>query len=334
MKRKVIISLVLGACLLLVLASPVLAGGLTVYGGKIETSVEPGGDYVYNIKVKNTSDGPMDIAVEVKGYGTSIGEALNVLEPEEDKSPYTARGLLTVSPTSFHLEPGDAQDIEVIAKIPAGIGEGGRYAIIFIHTAPQGEMVATVTAFAGRVLLTIADSNLTTDSEITEVTLAESESLAGVLVTVENNGNYHYKPQVQAKLIDGDKVVATASWSSNWPIIPGYSRQFKLNFVGEGSLSAGKYTVDIEVKDDSGKLVAGGAYPLKLAEEQEVLSPEQPSEMQAAPQSSQILPPGQPTPEKEALPSNYILIGGIIGGVIIVVLLVVICLLLKRRRAY
>jgi len=326
-KRKIVISIIL-ACLLLAPAFPALAGGLTISGGKIETSVEPGSDYSYSIKVKNTSDEPMDIAVEVKGYGTSAEKNINVLEPEEDKSPYTARGMLAVSPTGFHLEPGDAQAIEVTAKIPSGIGDGGRYAIIFIHSAPQGEMVAMVTAFAARVLLTIADSNLVTNSEITEVSLAASQGPAGLLVTVENKGNYHYKPQIQAKISNGDKVVATASLLPNWPILPGYSRQFKLDFVGEGSLSAGEYTVDIEVKDDSGQLVAGGAYPLKFAKEQEMLPLEEPSLPTTLEKPS--LPPAPPPPTEV----NWPVIGGSVAAVIIVVLLVVICLLLKRRRAY
>ena len=330
--------MVLAVCFLLLLASPVLAGGLTVFGATIETSVSPGNDYSYTIKVENTSDAPMDIGVEVKGYGISANRDFIALESEEDKSPYTARELLAVSPDNFHLEPRDSQVITVTAEIPPEIGDGGRYAIVFIHTVPKGEMVATITAIAARVLLTIADSNLVTSSEITDVSLAASQEPVGVLVTVENKGNYHYKPQIQAKLSNGDKVVATASLSPDWPIIPGYSRQFQIDFVGEESLSAGEYAVDIEVKDDSGKLVAGGTFPLKFAKEQEMLPPEEPS----APQPSQEEPSLPTTSEKPSLPPgeetpaemNWTLIGGSVAAVIIVGLIIIICLLIRRRRVY
>ena len=171
MKKKGIISIVLAICLLLTLASPVLAGGLTVYGGKIETSVSPGNDYSYTMKVENTSDDPMDIGVEVKGYGISANRDFIALESEEDNSPYTARELLAVSPDNFHLEPGDSQVITVTAEIPPGIGDGGRYAIIFIHTAPKGEIVATISAIAARVLLTIDGSELIHESEVISVNL-------------------------------------------------------------------------------------------------------------------------------------------------------------------
>lgn len=253
MKKKGIISIVLAVFLLLTLASPALAGGLTVYGGKIETPVSPGNDYSYTMKVENTSDEPMDIGVEVKGYGISSDRDFIVLGAEEDNSPYTARELLAASPDDFHLEPGDSQVITVTAEIPSGIGDGGRYAIIFIHTAPKGEMVATISAIAARVLLTIDGSNLIHNSEVTllEKTSGELEAL----VTVANKGNHHYKPHINGALRKGDKILATASTDADWPIIPGYSRQFKLSFVGDELLPPDNYEVDLEVRDDSGNLV-------------------------------------------------------------------------------
>ncbi len=254
MKKKGIISIVLAICLLFALTSPVLAGGLTVHGGKIETSVSPGNDYSYTMKVENTSDEPMDIGVEVKGYGISANRDFIALELAEDKSPYTARELLAVSPDNFHLEPGDSQVITVTAKIPPGIGDGGRYAIIFIHTAPKGEMVATISAIAARVLLTIDGSNLIHNSEVTLLEKISGELEA--LVTVANNGNHHYKPHIHGALRKGDKILATASIDADWPMIPGYSRQFKLSFVGDELLPPDNYEVDIEVRDDSGNLVA------------------------------------------------------------------------------
>lgn len=326
MKKKGIIGIVMAVCLLLVFASPVLAGGLTVYGGKIETSVKPGNDYSYTIKVENTSDKPMDIGVEVKGYGMSATQDFIVLEPKEDSNPYTARELLAVSPTNFHLEPGNSQVITVTAKIPSGIGNGGRYAIVFIHTTPAKDvMVATITAVAARVLLTISGSNLDTNSKITDVSIGKtaSQEPAGVMVTVANNGNYHYKPQLQAKLRNGDKVVATTSLvAPDWPIIPGYSRQFKLNFVGEAQLPAGKYEADIEVKDESGNLVTKGTFPIELAEKQAVLPAEKPA-----------LPAPTPAPATPGVsePFPIIPVAGIAAGAVIVIVLIVTFI---RRRGY
>lgn len=286
MKKKAIIGAVLGACLLLASSSPALAGGLTVYSGKIETSVTLGSDYAYSMKVENTSDAPMDIGVEVKGYGMSANRDFIALESEEDKSPYTARELLAVSPDNFHLEPGDSQVITVTAEIPSGIGDGGRYAIIFIHTTPsKGEMVATISAIAARVLLTIDGSNLIHNSEVTllEKTSGELEAL----VTVANEGNHHYKPHIHGALRKGDKIVATASIDADWPIIPGYSRQFKLSFVGDELLPPDNYEVDIEVRDDSDNLVAQHTSSFEV--EEPYVPPPQPVSLIVTPASPATL---------------------------------------------
>jgi hypothetical protein len=237
-------------------------------------------------------------------------------------------------PADFHLEPGDSQDIKITAKIPSGTGEGGRYAIVLIHTIPKGGMVSTITAIAARVLFTISGFTVNTDSEITQISLAKAESgaPAGLVVTVANKGNYHYKPQIQAKLKDGDKVVATASVAPGWPIIPGYSRQFKLDFAGQESLPAAKYKVDIEVKDESGNLLAGGNYQTESVKNQEVLAPVKPPVAPSAQETP--LPSAQPqseTPPTSIAPSitNW----PVFGGIIAVVIIGLIIFFLVRRRA-
>jgi len=323
-KKKGTIGLVLTICLLFALASPALAGGLTVSGAKIDALVSPANDYSYTMKVENTSDAPMDIGVEVKGYGTSSDSVFIALEPAEDNLPYTARELLAVSTDSFHLEPGDSQVITVTAKIPSAIGDGGRYAIIFIHTTPaKGVMVATISAVAARVLLTIDGSNLIHDSELTSLDMKEAEPLEA-LVTVINKGNHHYKPHVRGILKKGDKVLATASMDDGWPMIPGYSRQFKLTFVSTERVPADKYEVDIEVTDDSGNLVAQHTSSFEVKE------PYIPPPSSAAPPEQATTAPAPPVTPAVI---NWTAIGGAVAAVIIVGLLIVIFLLLRRRRA-
>ena len=287
--KRGIAGTVLVFCLLLALASPALAGGLTVVGGKIDALVSSGCDYSYTMKVKNTSDAPMDIGIEVKGYGMSATEDCIAIEAEEDKSPYTARELLAVSPDDFHLEPGDSQVITIAARIPSRITDGGRYAIIFIHTTPKGEMVATISAVAAGVLLTIDGSELTHNSEVTSLDLKPSEPLEAVF-TVANKGNHHYKPHIRGALRKGDKIFATASIDADWPIIPGYSRQFELSFVSDETLPIDKYEVDIEVRDDSDNLMAQHTSSFEI--EEPYVPPPPPANLTISPNSSAILKTG------------------------------------------
>jgi len=264
-----VVALLLALTLILVLAQPALAG-LKVVGAKIEAEVSPGSETTYNIQVVDNSDAPMDIAIEVKGYGLSPDGTLQVLEPEEDNSPYSAREFLTVSPVSFDLEPGESQDVTVTATIPSEVGNGGRYAVVFIHTVPAGGgSFAVVAAVAVPVLLTIKGSTLTKDSKVTEVRLGEvaSEEPLEATVTVTNKGNHHYKPQVEAKIKAQGKVVATCPpVVSSYSLIPGYSRQVKLDIVADEPLPAGTYEVEIEVRDEAGNVVANHTCALNLGE--------------------------------------------------------------------
>ncbi len=261
----------------LAFSSPVSADGLTVFSGKIETSVTPGTNNAYTMEVANTSSAPMDIGVEVKGYGMSADQDFIALEPKDDSNPYSALALLDVSPATFHLEPGKSQVITITSKVPAGIGNGGRYAIVFIHTAATGNgTVGVISAVAARVLLTVSGSKLDTASQITQVSLVKSAPLqpAGLTVTVANNGNHHFKPQIQATVRNGNTVVATTPVvAPGWPIIPGYARQFKLDLTGASPLAAGNYQVDIEVKDETGNLITKGTFPLELTDKQEIAPP-------------------------------------------------------------
>jgi P pilus assembly chaperone PapD len=271
-KRYVII-IILAVLLLFVIVCPVLAGGLTVSGGKIDDLVSPANDYSYTMKVENNSDAPMDVGVQVKGYGMLGDSAFIALEPAEDNSPYTGRELLTVYPDSFRLEPSDSQIITIVVKIPSEIGDGGRYAIVFIHTVPpKDSMVATISAVAARVLLTIEGSKLIHRSELSTPDLKLDKSLEA-LVILTNTGNHHYKPKVLGTIKKGDKVLATASIDDGWPIIPGYSRQFKLSFVNTEMIPADEYEIDITVMDDSGNLAAQHSSTITLDKPYSAASP-------------------------------------------------------------
>lgn len=318
MKKIVIAIAVVMACLLLA-ASPVLAGGLTVSGAKIESTVTAGNDYAYSMTVENTSDGPMDILIEAKGYGMTPDRDFVVLEPDQDQSPYSARTMLTISPREFHLDPGAQQPVKITARVPANIGSGARYAIVLVHTAPKGGAVSVVTAVAARVLLTVAETNLDATVEISGVSLSSSspQAPASATMTIANKGNYHLKPQISAKLRNGNEVVATASLAPGWPILPGFSRQFKVSFPGQ--VSSASSAVDIELKDEAGKLVATTTYPTQSPRpplqapivRQSVPAPEavpapSPAAISVAPQPSvaasrpQPAPAGQPTPSAPA----------------------------------
>ena len=303
--KKGLVGLAAALCLLLVLALPIFAG-LRVTGPKIESTVAMGSETTYTMNIADTTDAPMDVAIQVKGYGDAQS-GVDILDPEEDSSPYTARNFLSVSPDRVHLEPGESQDIVVTAKIPVEIDGGGRYAIIDIHTVPpEGSSFATVAAVAARVLLTIEGSDLIKSAEISEIQLAESESAEPLemMAIVKNTGNYHFNISATGSVKnEHGKVVATSSpLQTQFPLIPTYSRQISFPLKASESLPAGKYQLELEVRADDGTLIAQETGQIEL---------------------------GEQISKKRNI--NWTLIGGICGGVVILVLLLHI---IRMRRRY
>ena len=111
--------------LLLAASAPALAG-LRVTGAKIQATLAPGESGSYLINVANTYEvGGLDVGIEVLGMGNYLDGGASTLGPSEDLTPYTARSYVSASPSSFHLEPGQSQDVVVNATLPADAGDGG-----------------------------------------------------------------------------------------------------------------------------------------------------------------------------------------------------------------
>jgi len=319
MKKQGLISLTLALCLLLSFSLPVFAG-LRVAGAKIEATVASGSETTYKMNVADTSNAPMDIAIEVKGYGDTHSQ-VNILDPEEDNSPYTARDFLSVSPNRFQLEPGESQDVTVTASIPDEIGDGGRYAIIYIRTIPpEGSSFATAVAVAAVVLLTIEGSNLIKSGEISQIQLGEADSGQHLEISamLKNTGNYHYRISATGNIKnERGKVVATSlPQPSQFPLVPTYSRQIEIPFGAKESLPPGKYQVEIDVTTDDGTPVAQETGVFQLGETWEPSS-------EGEPPSQEDLPAGRSI--------NWALTGAIAGGIMVLAMAIYI---VRRRRIY
>ena len=234
--------------------------GLMVIGAVCEGEVVPGENYIHKITVGiRETDSAMDMQIDVMGWGQSLQGIAQALRASEDTSSYSAREYITVEPESFHLEPGHSQDVVASLHIPEDVGSGGRYAIIFIHSAPAGEgQVAVVSAVNALVLLTIKDSQLAHEGKITEFTVSEvvSGQPIDILTTFQNTGNHHFKikgevtiSNTQGEVLDTIYIPLTPS------VIPTMSRQLKSSFVPQGELPLGVYSVTSKVMLEDGTLL-------------------------------------------------------------------------------
>ncbi|MFA5375144.1 MAG: hypothetical protein WC455_05240 [Dehalococcoidia bacterium] len=269
--KKATIPFLIALVLVLILASPVFAG-LRVTNPRIEESVSPGQIKTYTMNVGNTASAPADIAVEVRGLGNYITGPIQAIPAENDSSPYSARQFVTATPASFHLESGQSQDVTITVSVPNDVGDGGRYADIFIYTAPSGGgSIGVSTAVAAQVLLTITGSNLIISGDLTSIDIpqAVSEQLFSAIATIQNTGNYHYKLACNGTVWNSDRsqIVGT-SWPTDsiYNLIPTFSRQIAVPLNISQELTPGTYFLDIEAYTQDGILLDTGTKAFVLTD--------------------------------------------------------------------
>ncbi|MBA7541393.1 hypothetical protein ES705_33705 [subsurface metagenome] len=296
-------------CILLpvqVLANP----GLWVAGGRLVTDVSPGETLTHKMNVGiRENDSAMDIVVEVRDLGE-----------------YSARDFITIDNPSFHLEPGESQDVTATINVPLEVGEGGRYAIISIAQKPVAVAgISSLVAVELPVRLTIIDSQLIHEGEITEVSASEviSGKPVSIFITFKNNGNHHiyFKGEVTVSDAQGEVLDTVYTAVIPSPVIPSMSKKLKADFIPEKELPSGVYFIKARVMLEDGTVLdeASGSFEVKDVYEPPTLVDEV------------GVGDGAVTPAPGA-GVNWLLIGGVIAGVIVIALLIFFWI--RQRRAY
>ena len=245
---------IIALCLLLVLPAAVSAIGVT--GSKYVGSIQPGGTDIHNMTVTiGANDNPTDVLVEVYGFGQNIGQGYAAVTQANDVSPYSARSFIKLSTSSFHLEPGAAQNVDATISVPANTGPGGRYALIYIHAKPS-KGASFTTAVLVPVLITIAGTPPTVTGSITNLSVGEVTVGQPITVTttLKNTGNYHYYNTVNTITISdatGNLVGNFSTQPAIYAIIPGNTVHYTITPELQ-DLPAGTYTVDSKVLLESG----------------------------------------------------------------------------------
>ena len=251
--------LMVGMLILCVISiSPV--AGIKVLGSKYMSSISPGDTVVHTMTVSTgTDDPPMDMQVDVWGFGQTLQKSYNSLPPSADTSPYSARGFITLSSSSFHLNPGESKEITANIAIPTTVGNGGRYALITIHNAPLGNgSTAIVTAISVPVMITIAKSNLLQTGTIADVTVGDIVPGQPIRFTtsLKNTGNIHYydtKNIVNITDSTGKEMAGAATDPSPYAIIPSFTVKYDLNL--DTPLPPGTYTATSKVSLGDGTVL-------------------------------------------------------------------------------
>lgn len=238
-----------------------LSSALGVDGATLVAMVTPGETIHHEMTVSLAeSEAPMDLIANLSGMNQTLSGTYQAVNEENDTGPYTARPFLNISPTSFHLDPGGSQKVILEGTVPESIGDGGRYALVTLKSAPLGnKSVGVLTEIQVPVALTISGSNLIKTGEITGLKVDEPPlaTMQNVSLTFKNTGNIHYKALAEADLKDRyGKVLANGTSRSGSSINPESSRLLEIKLIPASRLDRGAYMVSAQAKLDDGTVLA------------------------------------------------------------------------------
>lgn len=255
-------TIILSVCaFMLVAVSPALAG-LSVAGSICDAEVTPGQHFEHDMIVStDPEDRQVELQVDVMGFGRNLQGMNFEVDPDDDTSPYSARPFLQVSPRNFTLSPGSSQNVLLEGDIPADIGEGGRYALVLIHSNVSGSgNVGVAVAIEVPVRLTIAETKLIKTGEIADLRLDRpvSPEMQNISLIFNNTGNYNYYAFAEAVLKDKDgRILSNTTTPVTFnSILPATSMQFDMSIKPSTKLPAGSYSITSTIRMDDGTALA------------------------------------------------------------------------------
>lgn len=244
--------------LIVLLASINCVSGIDVAGDLINERVAAGGHVSHELTITlPNSEKPSNFSVLVSGISMSPEGSPKTIEAEDDNYIYSARSFLTVSPTSFLLQPGESQKVLLEGDVPSDIGSGTRYAMLQIKSIPisgnesSGGSTAIVGGINLPIIIEISGTDQIKSGEISELELKKpvSPGKQDLSIIFENTGNTHFKAMTKAVLMAENKsVLASASTPlSIASVFPGISRKLSLSITPDDELEPGKYSINATV---------------------------------------------------------------------------------------
>lgn len=249
----------------IVLGTMTASGSMSVAGTIFKKDVSPGQAVKHQMIVKlGRNDSPLDVVVKVAGFGEDLSGGYHELNASVDRSPFSARSFLNVSPVRFHLENGTSQKVVLSGIVPPNVGGGTRFALVNIRSLPAGrkQAIGFSVAFNVPVVLNITGSEFRRAGEIMDLNVSGTN----VSLIFKNTGNTHFKALAAAALKDRQgRVLSSATTPpTDSSIIPAASRRFRLSLKPETKLEPGEYVVDASVSLTNGTILATREGSLKI----------------------------------------------------------------------
>ena len=230
---------------------------LTVSPVFFDLSSNPGNTVSDKIRIRNNTNSPLPIKLEVKRLTGDVNGDLTLRNDNSDNS----LSWIKFSQNTIVAKPLEWTDIPFSIDIPKDAAYGYYFAVTFAqdNTNPIAKTGARITgAAAVPILLNIRKAGAKADAEILDfsVNTAVSEYLPiDFTIRLENTGNIHVKPHGNIFISDGGgKDIAILNVNDSLAnIIPGTKRSFNASW-NDGFLVNDPVIEDGQVKlDKSGK---------------------------------------------------------------------------------
>ena len=238
---------------------------LQVTGIIVEGDYPPGGHISHQLFVNSDkNESPMDLRVDAFDVAQSTEGIAQAIERNSEAEAYSAKSYFKISPSSFHLNPGESATVQVDGDIPNDAAPGGKYAIIQVHSMPQNSSdikksgVSILSAINTLVRITITGGTLQETGEISNMKIeAENSDQLNLNMSFKNMGNIHYHVIADVFLKNAEgTVLGNMSQASGSNIFPTATRIFKLSLKPNEKLAPGKYTISSTVSLEDGTVLA------------------------------------------------------------------------------
>jgi hypothetical protein len=193
--------------------------------------------------VSVTSDFPVDI--EIDGLGETKMGATEIVPPQNDTTPYSARSWISID--ASHFEPVTNKILNVTVKVPSDTPAGERYAAIYLYGKPDSYSMSTSGILIPVIITVNADSFVSNPvGELNDLQIpnAYSGKAIDIFTTFNNTGNCRITGAVNKVTITDN--AQNMKWQKETPVVapsilPLYPRTIISTY--NAGLTTGDYTV-------------------------------------------------------------------------------------------
>jgi len=232
---------------------------LSVQPSVIDVTARPGAATKAQLTVRAAAS--LAVTVTPQGLGQATDGNMTPLPPDKDSGTFSARSMITATPESLDMKPGDTMTLDVNIAVPADAGEGTRYAILTVTGMPPSPSGSSNVGFGVELgvsaIVHIADTPQTKTGEIKGIDIGKSLPGQALPVNVSflNTGNTHFgaipnELAGTATLQDatGAQIGSASISGNNISVLPGYVRALNLAMTPSVALVDGaKYHLETGV---------------------------------------------------------------------------------------